>query len=470
MATGNYQGGDDIVLNGFYNGIMQNLYKNQANIQARQAKEAKTIQDINKEMNAAIGKINPNGVQQKDIPELSKKWEEIKDLNFQATRSSSPTEARILQAKLQNELQNASLFINQSKQKGQEITKFADNIRTNYWAYDDATRAHLKKLQDTPTSQLDDDAYNFENFYKQPDPKKVDSVNDSIFKEMQTAARNTPALRKTVQSSIQAGNKTGTAFQDFARADTGATIERMKQEYQAGGEYKAFYDKEAQRTGIPVDQIITAQVLNANSAGRLSWIGNTSRTFNNVPRKSGGSDVDESGTILDETTQNFGVNANGQVASVTAKGFVPIPTSPVLTAGGTFGMQDSKGKDVKLDSTAEEFKLVGVGRYPVLKQDQKSGKTVIKKGSIATTDYAEKNPDAVTYVEKAVVRGAPKYTGGKAPIYFANPEEVTAKVKMTKAAKKALDDFRKSGKNVVSSQSNTVGKPIKNDLIKAKGR
>jgi len=464
MATDNYQGGSEINLSGFFQGLVGNLYKNQATIAKRKADEAKATSDVNKEISALVGKVSPNGVQQKDVEEFSKMYDEIKELNFKASKAASTTEARKLQAEIQGKIQQTNLFVNQSKQAGQQIVKFADEVQRNSWGYNDTVKAHLKKLQDTPTSKLLTTDYDYSNFKPSPDAVKMDTINDSIFKEAVLGARNNPALRRMTQSGItDATGQRGTLFREVAAGQTGAVIERMKQEYSVNPQYRAYYDDKAKQSGIPPEAVIAKDVVDANKAGRLNWMGDGSIKYPSKG-KSGSGDDDGTGSeyLQGETVQNFG---SGNTTT-TAKNFVSIATTPTLTAGGTFTMQNSQGQKVKLNSTADEFKLVGVGLYPVVKKDINSK---VKKGDIATSDFAAKNPNAVEYVEKAVVRGnADKYEkmfGIAGSVYFADPKEVLSKAKLTKkqaAAYKELQALKPTAKpsTVKASTPAQTPKPV----------
>jgi hypothetical protein len=436
MVQDNYSGGNATVLTPFLSGITNTVAKQQQRIANQEAQEAKRLQQEQAELSDIVKKVNTTGVQQQDIPEVSERLDKVYETYYRANQAKTPQERLTLKMDLERELNDMSQLVNQSKQRGVAQVKLADFIGnpTNMGLVSQDAINRFKQNANLPTSKLSPTAFSRDE-YVSPDTSYLDKVIDSSAKGL---LANATELRKSGKSvNISGKNGTEQFTEKVVPKDTFA--KDLYRQYNFDNKFKNLVDFTSSQNGLSKDEYLLTVVDEYDKANKLKNTKQVETVFARAPRQSNNGSSDNEGFVIEDNFDiNYGSKSTGKTATVTAREYVSIPTSPTVSAG-KFNMQDTDGNQYNSNDTTEELKLVSVGTFPVLKTDRKVGNDVVKAGSMATKSYSQKDPNNIEYVPKAVVNI--KNKRGNTTTYFADPKEVIARTKLTKAQKTALDAY-----------------------------
>lgn len=442
MAVQDYNGGGDVVLNSFYNTLNQSWNRNQARILKEQSDQAELIAKQQKELGDIVKKVNTTGIQSQDVGDMTAKLDKIYDTYYKANKATSRDERLRLRMELERDINDMGQFVYNSKQRGAEQLKRAEWIGdpNNAGLVSASALNKYKQFADLPTSKLPEGAFEISN-YAEPDTSYLNKTVESLAKSLLDASNS--SIKYGGRKQI--GNQMATEqFKERSLTKDlfGTELTRL---YQNDTKTRNLMNKNAAEIGITPQQYILEVADQYDKSGKLRQSDQLAPVMDARPRKSSGDGSSAGGWVIDNNYDiNYGSATPGKTALVTEREGFAIPSSPTITAG-KFDLQDSNGNKVKLSDTAQEFKLVRIGTYPVLKKAAKAGGKTIPAGAIATKLYAEKNPNAVEYVQKAVVAQTENLGGFKdTKTYFANPSDVVARVKFTKNQKEAYNAYQQT--------------------------
>ena len=455
----NYQGGNETVLTGFYNGLRQDLYRYGDKLAKQQQAQAKQQQELNKQADELLGKVNPNGLKNIDIPEFTEKYDKLKELNAQYKSATSQADKIRLMSDFRNEANNIMLFVNASKNAAKEDQNILTNIRNKAGDYEDYSVSYADSYINTPTSKRGQ--FDSSKIEKRVDYKSAQTLEDNIFKQSLSVGK-----RAYDKASARWGSLGGNARQfvdEVITADAVAIGSKIEGLYETDRNYKKYLDaKYPEAAGNP--QAMAQMVLTE----RQSDLTKRQEAFikkNREPQGRQGTDYSSS-SITPSKLVNFGQGADPKtgvknpIGTFEMRNAVDVREAKAYNTG-TFTVQDLEtGEIKKLGNSVKELIVITVGDVPLANKTVKvniGGKeTTIKKGSILTKKFADSNDDLVDWQEKAVVRDAE--TGMD---YLANPNESIIYNALSKSEKGALDQKRRMSNTSTNNQINTVSSQSK---------
>lgn len=458
MAT-TYQGGD-IALN--YTPLRQDALNQQKSAQLQEQQARKAQENSAKQAADIVAKINPNGLRDADIPEFSKKYEQFRNAAISVANAGSIQERAKASAELQNQLTDLQIYINSSKNQASTLKDFGTRLSTNPQRARTEQFSRFDQVTKTPTSQLQNVDLNNE-FKLGARPEIWTNQVKSVFDEVQQEVRNAKPEMVSLGVMNQNG-RTVKQYQYLANIPAETAKLKLQQRYESNSEAKEVADEEASKLGLTVPQYFD-RIVDQNK-GSLTWR-STPQTVDLTPRETSGSrGGTPSGYLIQGQKENF----NSGNSTVTPAYKLQFDGGKDLTSG-LFTFKDEKGADKKIDAASLETKIASIGLYPVAKNQLKSGKNIIKKGSLLTSDFAARNPDQVTYEPKALIRVEDPVLSGagvkKYKTYYANPDEVVAKVGLSKKRdagySELMSNLEKLNKNKTASTNKTtpIPTPIK---------
>jgi len=424
------------------------------NVQKQYLADQKREEQQQKELSDLVKTVRTTGVQQQDVGEMSQKLEQVYDTYYKANQAKTQQERLTLKMQLQQQLGEVQQFVGTSKQRGVDQVKIAEYIGNpqNAGLVSPEAMAKFKQYANQPTSKIGANAFSREA-YIQPDTSYLDKTEDALVKSLWSGASASSVDNKTLSGNRYNISKVKTT--KIKPEDVGIALFDL---YDKDTRYKNLINLQAEQTGIPANQLLAqkAQLLVKANAPKVET---TTGVQDIRPRAPKSSDGGGTGGFVVEDSLDINYGDKG---TVTAREYVSIPTSPTISAG-KFAMQDANGNKYNGSNTTEEMKLVSVGTFPVMKVDGKAGNKTIPKGSLATKDFANKNPNAVEYVKKAVVniKSNRGNNSSRTTTYFADPNEVISRTKLTKAQKEALGAFEQTARSRSGSKPNPTPKPAK---------
>lgn len=191
----NYQGGNDAVVTGAFQPMMQTMQRNyllqQEQAQAQRKERSKLISDTQQD----IAKVNANGLRTADLKAFNKGYGEIKDMYFNLTSSTNPEEIRNLRMQINNKIGELGGIVYDSKEKSKLFNSGYSSVPTLAGkGKPEDYKSELDRLNTLPSSQLDASMFD-----KTPYLDKWD------FNKVQTSLRN---LGNTLKKSPDAINST----------------------------------------------------------------------------------------------------------------------------------------------------------------------------------------------------------------------------------------------------------------------
>jgi len=444
----NYAGGGAVNLGGFFSGITNTVAREQQRLANQQAQEAKRLQSEQDKLTDIVKKVNVNGVQKQHLPEITAKLESIYDTYYKANQAEKQSDRLAYRLELEKNIAELGADVAMSKQYGQQFLKVADQIALKPQLFSGDARKQFELNFNKPLSQLNGTEANLQ-MYISPDTSILDKTEDIITKSLWSRANEKTTYGKTIGVG-QTGDRVTQTFKtkSINQDDLGAEIFKT---YNDNSGYRNIIDYQASQVGMTPQEYLLERTKTISQINKpIVEEGQFRNSRPRAPKSSSSDSVNSGFTVENNFDINYGSRTAGKTATVTAREYVAIPTSPTISAG-KFSMQDTDGNQYDSKNTTEELKLVSVGTFPVLKSNvQTKSAGTLKAGAMATKSYAEKNPDKVEYVPKAVVNVKRKRQSGDGDItttYFADPKEVIARTKLTKAQKTALDAYTQTARS-----------------------
>lgn len=448
MAGDTYLGGDDIVLTNFYQGLGRTYTNNQARQQEalnkQRLQQAKDLEEAQKSLKTVIDKVNTTGVQRIDLSEVTEKVDGMMQTYYEASKLTDKKSVLEKDFELRRKINELNQLIHSSKERGSSFIKLSEDYAKNPWLYPSDFKSKLDAMANTPTSKLGENAL-LSSAYLQPDTAYISKVNEDAVKSAWNRSNSTTTLGKTVARGVYGDTSTETIETKTLNADVLSSS--IISAYQNDMKYKSLVDFQAKQLEVAPQDYLASKIQelldNNTPVTKQGLIGSGRQSESNARG-------DDGYVVETDFTHNF-----GEKSSTTAKVYVGLNTGFNLTAG-TFSLQTADGQSVKTNNLAEKFQVIGLGLYPVIKSGMKdrSGKP-IKAGTIATTKFAENNKHAIEYQERAIV--AQQTLEGKplagTTIYFAKPNEVIPRGKLTKGQKTAESAFREKVNAIKTSQT-----------------
>jgi len=443
-----YQGGNDTILN--YSGINNAFARNAARIAKQQQDEAARLAAEQKELTDIVKKVNTNGVQKVDIPEVNEKLNDVYDTYYKANKATDRGTRLSLRMDLEKKIEDMEQFVNISKDRGVQQVKLTDWVGNpnNMGLVSSDALTKIKQYSDLPTSKLPANAFS-RDLYTSRDTSYLDKAIDLSAKNLLLNADK----RRIAGRKYEEGNSILTDQYQLQQVPKDQFATDLYRQYNGDIKFKNTLDTVASQLGMTKDQYILNVVDEYDKASKLKQRTDLSPLSVSKGSKSGGGDGSTTGTVIDTNYDiNYGSNSSKKTGTITARESFALPIGTTLSAG-KFKMQDADGNTVANNNTTDEFKVARIATVPVLKSSatetqRKGGKVIssktLKAGSIVTKDYAEKNPDKINYQKKAIIVKTDKGIGGLGDIkttYFADPKEVIPRVKLTKAARGAYSVY-----------------------------
>lgn len=447
----NYQGGNETVLTGFYNGLRQDLYRYGDKLAKQQQAQAKQQEELNKQADELLGKINPNGLKNIDIPEFTEKYDKLKELNAQYKSATSQADKIRLMSDFRNEANNIMLFVNASKNAAKEDQNILTNIRNKAGDYEDYSVSYADSYINTPTSKRGQ--FDSSKIEKRVDYKSAQTLEDNIFKQSLSVGKR--AYDKASARWGSLGGNAGQFVDEVVTADAVAIGSKIEGLYETDRNYKKYLDaKYPEAVGNPqaMSQIVLTE--------RQSDLTKRQESFIKKDREpQGGQGTDYSSNIIPSKLINYSQGEGKPVGNFEMRNAIDLREAKALNTG-TFNVIDlGTGEQVKFDDSVKEFRVVSIGDVPLAIRDIKNskGKVVVKKGSLLTKRYADANPDLVDWQEKAIVRVTNSVNNMLVnKDYLANPNESIIENSLAKSEKGSLDQKRRMSNTSTNNQINTV--------------
>lgn len=396
MAVDNYSGGNDTILTGFYNGLRNDLYRHQATLQKVAQQKAKSQEEFEKDINSELAKVNPNGLQQKDIPDFYKLYEEMKTDAQKARTTDSPQERAKYRANITNKANEIQLLVNASKNSITELQPFATEVFRNGEMYTEEARAEIKRRLATPTLQLD--AFNPEAFVKQVD-------GNAVMKDIRSQITSTLKAQNPILKRVRAtGGKAGVDLFEVRELSKDVALQKLTDIYETSPKVKMF---------------ITQQFPNQDPALVLSNMVNQleeENLLNNKDYKQFISDLapkDSSGSGGDGVEA---VDTSRRPIPIANKNITPeaiVRISPTaVNLGGLQGYDIESDSYVTIPNVEGGVKIANVALYPFAKRgieirtNTRTGQRTSTPlgGKLAQSDYANTNPNSVESKPMALIQ------------------------------------------------------------------
>lgn len=426
-----FNGGGDVVLNSFYGGLVNAFNRNQQRVQAQQQAEAKRLADEQQELSDIVKKVNTNGVQKIDIPDMTSKLNDIYDTYYQANKAQSRDKRIALRMDLERKITEMGNFVTQSKERGVQESKRAEWIgdprNTGLVANNSLTT--FKTFNNTPTSKLPQGAFDISN-YSQPDTSYLDKTIDQSAKDLLATADQTLKVGK----GLRVGNRQGTVVSDVRNITKEAFATDLFRQYGSDSKFKNITDFTASQMGItPADYLTSV----ADEYQKLGRLGRSEEKFvaNSVPRASNSGSGSSSGAG-DLMSLNLPF-AEGK-GNVGFNDYVPVSIPSKNFAGSqAIDLTTGKPSTEPLPSSGN-YSVVGIGNAPFIKPAKGQEKNPLA-GALAQPNFAKNNPNNITM--KPVVH-VKRDEDGVSTDYFLSYDRLPTNVKNSKAIKEAIGKFK----------------------------
>lgn len=385
MPSINYQGGDEIVLNNYYNGIMNSLYREQERSMQIEQAEQKRGQAMAEKAQAQLAKINPQGLRGADLDKFNELYGQVKDNYYDVISSDNNADRLKALGKMQESISNVGLLVGQSKGKATELSKVLDDISKYPEKYSDEVVDYVDRLNKLPSDQIPADALDRSKVSRKIDtskvPQEISKIIDDLFKS-QSELQGTSAIRA----------QGGSFLQTIEGVDSEAFATQLLQR-KADPRYQAWMEEQfpdaTYEEGV---QLLTDQY---NEQKQFTRQERGPFVRDRAPRASSGSSgsaVQDSGQAVYNTTQAFGPD---QVFESPV--YLPVKADNVsLTNTKVIDLTTGRpyvGKGDKEVPLSGKIDATGLAKVPVARRDMQG----IPKGSVLTPDFVRNNPDAVDY-------------------------------------------------------------------------
>ena len=477
MAITNYQGGADTIFD--YRNINRVAERELGRKASVAQATAKRQEDQAKEIAGMMAKINQDGLRNADIPKFSQKYGEIQTLAGKIRTATTIEERATASAEFNQKVQGIGLFVNRSKNYSKQLQSVAGDYLKDTQGYSEETGSYYKTQYAKPLDDnTDNDNIDISSFKKLGDVKYVE---DRLLGSYKNAGKVEGAIK--VGSTLAASS--GTTIKNTnqtTQLNRGEIANDLLFQFNNDWQVRDVLSRAYPNAKSPEEKVAAYMI---DNRGRETT--NNASTINLSNKSAGSGGAGGGASTSDSIVKNQLLNY-GRKGTTTTAAFNLQLGEPKKVTSGLFTFVDENGKSVKVDASAKETQVASVGIFPIAIRDLKDskGNIVAKKGSILTTYFANKNPNAVDYDKKAVVRVANSEevridTGNDYTVYFANPDETLVKVGLSKnklAGYNELESEFQTLKKSKNNQGNTqkpassggVAKEIKSSDIKSRAQ
>lgn len=234
-----YQGGGGLDFTNLYNNVLGTLVRNQERIDKQNQARQKQQQETLKSANEVMGKVNPSGLQDVDIPDYEKMYGGLKE-KYQAviTNGYKPTDVMALEQS-KNELMS---FVAKSKQRGQSDSQAWNTVQGKFGDFDTkGVTDYFKQRRQTPTSQLDSLDPEYSRFVVLGDVAKATSDLEANVKRIMDSG-DVPSIPTTSRVNLGGSDyRLDTTTVQQIPDDLGMTM--VDQLYQGNQNFKHVIDR-----------------------------------------------------------------------------------------------------------------------------------------------------------------------------------------------------------------------------------
>jgi hypothetical protein len=377
-----YQGGGDAVLNSFYNNLRQDQFRFFQNLQLKAFNRQRRAEDYNKQIQGELAKINPDGIDAKNIPGYFRRYNEIKDIAQQIDNADTPEKKATLRAEFSSKLQDINLFTNGVKDLNKNIYSNSGNAADA----DEEGQKYYQKFINTPYDELPEKQFDPLKLRPRVNFKEANNIIDNIFNTAVDAGE------QTIQGGrrLTIAGKGGQELVTKREASLENVLTKLEGAYNFNTDVRRLIDSTYPTLGTPNERLQQFIQDNPDNLRKVT------RTFEP------GYKPDSDGS----RPANLVVNPALQIPlgdkTVTVQGVVNM-TPRRQTITGADAYDTDSNEYIKIGNVQDGVSIGQTGWYPFLKQDvkglNKSGVAVstIKGGSMVQSDFAESNPNLVVW-------------------------------------------------------------------------
>lgn len=378
-----YQGGGDAVLNNFYNNLRQDQFRFFQNLQLKAATRQKQAEDFNKQIQGELAKINPDGIDAKNIPGYFRRYNEIKDIAQQIDNADTPEKKATLRAEFSSRLQDINLFTNGVK----ELNKTIYSNSGNAAEADEEGQKYYQKFINTPYDELPEKQFDPLKLRPRVNFKEANDLIDNIFN---TAIKNDSTTDIRGGKKLTIAGKSGQELLTIKQANAGNVLTKLESAYNFNRNVRGVIDSAYPNLATPAERL---QRFLQDNEGRLIDL---DKKFE------AGYKPDSDGSRPTNLVVNPALQIPLGDKTVTVQGVANVTPSRQNITGASAYDTDSN-EYIKIGNVQDGVSVGQIGWYPFLKQDaklsNKSGGEVgtLKKGTMVQSDYAESNPNSVVW-------------------------------------------------------------------------
>lgn len=424
-----FNGGGDVVLNSFFNGITNAYNRNQARIAQEQQLEAKQLEDQQKELSEIVKKVNTTGIQQQDISDLNTKLNSIYDTYYKANKATTREDRLKLRMDLEREITEMGSFVSQSKQRGIDQLKLADYQAKNPALFSPQSTKKFLELSNQPTSKIGAGAFTADRFIS-PDTSYLSKTIEDSAKSLLTNAN----VSRRTGNREQIGNQMTT--QQFEDRVVGKDIfaTDLLAKYNSDVKFKNLTDYTAGQLGLKPQDYIMSVVDEYDKASKLRQVRQLDPITDRVPRSSGSGDSNSDAPDPIRITIPY----NDNKANVSFNEYVPISV-PNKNFAGSKSIDLATGKaNTEVLPPSSKYEIVGIANAPTIKAG-KGRESDPLNGALAQPNFVQRYPNNVQY--KPIIHV--KLTeDGRDEDYFIPYDRLPVNIKNSKAIKSAIGKFR----------------------------
>lgn len=201
----NYQGGNDVVVTGAFAPFMKTLQQNYLYEQEKQQQIRKETNALKAQAQKEVSKINPNGLWKADLPEFNKNYNELKQINFELSKTNDPYKAQELSMQLNEKALGLITFAQNSSETSKRYSSYLNGLPTLAGKGDvNKARAHAEQALSRPSSELGLDYFDKSQFMFKYDPTKVDSAVSKVASDL---LKNVPEQRTLANTVTGSGGR-----------------------------------------------------------------------------------------------------------------------------------------------------------------------------------------------------------------------------------------------------------------------
>jgi hypothetical protein len=292
MANGrpNYQGGGDIVLTNYLQGIGNILIANQQKAQEEAKAEKQRADKLYADMQQTAAKINPSGILPSDYQDVMGKYETVRGVMVDAQVARQQGNMQEYAKKLSEAnaaIGDLNYLIGRSKGRSEEYSKFQQGY--NPENYSDKAVPELNRLLNTPTSRLKDSEVITGNpiFTRQVNTSKVPGQINELFKDLVSNEKRT-GVGEQEQRRIGSGANAGTQIRERFQVDQDTASLAILDRVSADPAWRAFFT--GKYPGMSLEEAVAAEVM--QSSDELMGVFDVASYRDRAPRQSSGGGTD----------------------------------------------------------------------------------------------------------------------------------------------------------------------------------